>query len=89
MVSARGFTRRSQRLGAPEALHDRQAGSSERADTLQDLPDVVRPKRTFRFLGISDPVGYGLLKSGELRGIRIGVTWRISKHEIRRFLRLD
>lgn len=59
---------------------------SERS--LTDLPEVARPKQVFRALHVSDPTGYRLLRSGAIRGVRIGHVWRISRAEVYRYLGL-
>ncbi len=64
-------------------------GPSRRPTGLEDLPDVMWPKRAFAAIGVSAPTGYGLLRRNELRGIKIGSSWRITKSEIFRFLKLS
>jgi hypothetical protein len=53
---------------------------------LADLPEVVSARQAFAVLRVSAPIGYGLLRRGALRGIRIGTVWRIPRGEICRFL---
>lgn len=50
------------------------------------LPEISRAKDVFRALRISDPTGYRLLRSGALRGVRIGHVWRVSRAEVLRYL---
>ena len=56
--------------------------------SLADLPEVSQAKPVFRALHISDPTGYRLLRSGAMRGVRIGHVWRISRAEVYRYLGL-
>ena len=56
--------------------------------SLADLPEVSRAKQVFRALHVSDPTGYRLLRSGAIRGVRIGHVWRISRAEVLRYLGL-
>jgi excisionase family DNA binding protein len=52
------------------------------------LPEVLNAKQAFDFLRISAPVGYRLLRSGEIRGTRIGHIWRVPRSELFRYLGL-
>ena len=56
--------------------------------SVTDLPEVSQAKPVFRALRISDPTGYRLLRSGAIRGVRIGHVWRISRAEVLRYLGL-
>jgi excisionase family DNA binding protein len=60
--------------------------SAQQSPRLADLPEVVSARQAFEILRVSAPIGYGLLKRGTLRGIRIGTVWRIPRAEICRFL---
>jgi|GEM_PF-6355519 hypothetical protein len=59
---------------------------AQQSRRLADLPEVVSARQAFEILHVSAPIGYGLLKCGALRGIRIGTVWRIPRAEICRFL---
>lgn len=52
------------------------------------LPEVLHAKQAFDFLRISAPVGYRLLRSGALRGTRVGHVWRVPRGELYRYLGL-
>ena len=53
-------------------------------DYLPERLDDVR--RVAEYLGVSTPTLYRLLRSGKLKGHKVGGQWRISSESIRQFL---
>lgn len=53
---------------------------------MNTLPEVLDAKQAFRFLRISNPIGYRLLRSGAIRGTRVGHVWRVPRSELYRYL---
>ena len=52
----------------------------------EQLPVVLTPAEAMDMLGVGKNTMYRLLNSGELRGVRIGRSWRISDYALERFM---
>lgn len=53
---------------------------------LEDIPLVLRVEDLSRALGIGRNTAYELVRSGQIRSIRIGRQLRIPRDELQRFL---
>ena len=53
----------------------------------KDVPLCVDLPWVMAILAISEVTATKLLKNGDLRGIKAGREWRITKEELQRFLR--
>lgn len=49
---------------------------------LDNLPDVVTVKQLAEFLQVSEMTIKRALKSGSLKGFKIGRDWRVEKEEV-------
>jgi len=49
---------------------------------LENLPDIVTVKQLADFLQVSEITIKRALKSGELKGFKIGRDWRIEKEDV-------
>lgn len=52
----------------------------------EQLPIVLTPAEAMDILGVGKNTMYRLLNSGELRGVRVGRSWRISLDALSAFL---
>lgn len=52
----------------------------------ESLPAVLTPKDIMDILGIGKNTAYRLLASGQLKGFRIGRSWRITEDALEEFL---
>lgn len=52
----------------------------------EQLPVVLTPAEAMDILGVGKNTMYRLLNSGELRGVRVGRSWRISLDTLSDFL---
>ena len=52
----------------------------------EQLPVVLTPAEAMDILGVGKNTIYRLLNSGELRGVRVGRSWRISLDTLSDFL---
>ena len=55
---------------------------------LEDIPLVLRVEDLSRALGIGRNTAYELVRSGQIRSIRIGRQLRIPRDELQRFLNI-
>jgi excisionase family DNA binding protein len=53
---------------------------------LDNLPDIMTRKQLSEFLKVSDLTIFRVLKSGELKGFRVGRHWRIEKEAVLQWL---
>lgn len=56
-------------------------------DTIENLPTVLHVKDLVPLLSISQNTAYALVRSGQIRSIRIGRTYRIPKEAVLEYLR--
>ena len=56
--------------------------------SLEELPLVLRVEDLSRALGIGRNTAYELVRSGQIRSIRIGRQLRIPRDELQRFLNI-
>lgn len=52
----------------------------------EDIPLVLRVEDLMPILGVGRNGAYQLVRSGQIRSIRIGSRIRIPRHEVQRFL---
>ena len=52
----------------------------------EQLPIVLTPAEAMDILGVGKNTMYRLLNSGELRGVRIGRSWRIASSSLEEYL---
>ena len=52
----------------------------------EQLPIVLTPAEVMDVLGVGKNTMYRLLNSGELRGVRIGRSWRIASSALEEYL---
>ena len=66
-------------------------GSAMSSDyrSFDDLPLPLRVEELMPILGIGRNTAYELVRSGKIRGIRVGKQIRIPKDEVQRFLRRE
>ena len=57
--------------------------------SFDDLPLTLRVEELMPILGIGRNTAYELVRSGKIRGIRVGTQIRIPKEEVQRFLRRE
>ena len=57
-------------------------------DYLEEYPAVITASEVMDILGIGKNLVYEMLNSGELPGVRIGKSWRITKKSLLNFLNL-
>lgn len=57
--------------------------------SFDELPLTLRVEDLMPILGIGRNTAYELVRSGKIKGIRIGKQIRISKEEVRKFLNSD
>lgn len=69
---------------AQQMLREGQAGPLSGGDGRD--PDLLSPEEAARLLGVSDDDVMTVLQAGELKGRRIGSTWRISRRAISNYL---
>ena len=55
---------------------------------VEDIPLVLRVEDLSRALGIGRNTAYALVRSGQIRSIRIGRQLRIPRDELQRFLNI-
>lgn len=55
-------------------------------DTIENLPTVLHVKDLVPLLSISQNTAYALVRSGQIRSIRIGRTYRIPKEAVLEYL---
>ncbi len=60
--------------------------SKESVRSIEDLPMVLRVEDLMPILGIGRSNAYALVRSGQVRSIRIGHQFRIPREAIREFL---
>lgn len=54
--------------------------------SFDDLPLTLRVEELMPILGIGRNTAYELVRSGKIRGVRVGKQIRIPKDEVQRFL---
>lgn len=60
---------------------------TEENDRMLDAyPDVLVPEEVMKILGIGRSTMYDILQSGELKAVRIGRQYRISKERIKEYI---
>ena len=57
--------------------------------SLEDLPLTLTVEELMSILDIGRNTAYELVRSGKIRGIRVGKQIRIPKEEVQRFLRRE
>lgn len=60
----------------------------DNSDWKERLPAILTPLEVMDILGIGKNTVYNLLTSGQLKGFRIGKSWRITGDAVEEFLRL-
>ena len=60
----------------------------DRPDWQERLPAILTPVEVMDILGIGKNTVYNLLSSGQLKGFRIGKSWRITGDALEEFLQL-
>lgn len=55
--------------------------------TVQDLPLVLKVKDLMDLLAVSHNTAYELVRSGQIKSIRVGKTYRIPKDAIEEYLK--
>ena len=60
----------------------------DHSDWKDRLPAILTPLEVMDILGIGKNTVYNLLISGQLKGFRIGKSWRITGDAVEEFLRL-
>ena len=60
-----------------ENMHDRWVGQ---------LPTILKPSEVMDILGLGKNTVYRLLATGQLRGIRVGRSWRVTSDAVEEFL---
>lgn len=53
---------------------------------INDYPDVLKPEDVMTILGIGKNTVYRMLKSGELKSIKVGKQYRIPKKYLLQYL---
>ena len=53
---------------------------------MEQLPVILTPAEVMDILGVGKNTVYRLLNSGELQGLRIGRSWRISEDILKEFI---
>jgi len=48
----------------------------------ENYPDIVKPEQVMTMLGIGKSSVYALLKSGQIRHVRVGTKYIIPKHSV-------
>lgn len=61
-------------------------GGSSGATGSPDAARLRSPGEVARYLAVSLPTLYRVLRSGRLRGIKVGGQWRVSDDAVRQFL---
>lgn|SRR5512134_808374 len=76
------------RSGNNMAKHPKRAGCGACGEDLgaPNAPRLRSPHEVAAYLGVSVPNLYRLLRSGRLRGHKVGGQWRISEEALRQFL---
>lgn len=60
--------------------------NDELCSNIEQLPLVLRVNDLMTVLGIGRNSAYTLIRSGQLKAIRIGSSYRVSRSELLRFL---
>ncbi len=60
----------------------------DRSSWREQLPSILTPVEVMDILGIGKNTVYNLLSSGQLKGFRIGKSWRITGDALEEFLRM-
>lgn len=55
----------------------------------KELPEIVTPKQLADYLQVSEMTVKRALKSGELKGFKVGRDWRIEKTQILKWLKVN
>lgn len=61
---------------------------NDRSDWQEQLPTILTPLDVMDILGVGKNTVYNLLASGQLKGFRIGKSWRITGDAVEEFLQL-
>ncbi|HOS74791.1 MAG TPA: helix-turn-helix domain-containing protein, partial [Verrucomicrobiota bacterium] len=72
---------------APAAAPAAPAGAPPPAAAAGGLPDLLGPAEVARALGVSEADVLETLEKGELKGKKIGSTWRVSRAALDEFLK--
>ena len=51
-----------------------------------ELNDILSFEEFLEYMGIARTLGYKLLTSGEIRGIKVGKVWRIPRNSIEEYV---
>lgn len=54
---------------------------------LDNLPEIITPKQLAEFLQVSEMTVKRALKSGELKGFKVGRDWRIEKESVMKWVK--
>lgn len=54
--------------------------------TLDDTPEVLRPREVAKFLRVSPQRVYALLESGSIAAVRYGKCWLVPRESLKRFI---
>ena len=57
------------------------------AKTIQDLPLVLKVKDIMDLLAVSHNTAYDLVRSGQIKSIKVGKTYRIPRAAVEEYLR--
>lgn len=55
-------------------------------EKLQSYPDIITIEDIMEYLSITRAVAYNLLKSGSIKGAKVGKTWKIKKDNFTEYL---
>ena len=58
-------------------------------DSENELPGIFTPMEVMDILNIGKNTMYTLLNTGELKGFRVGRSWRISAQSLEQFMQLE
>lgn len=61
---------------------------NDHSDWQEQLPAILTPLDVMDILGVGKNTVYNLLASGQLKGFRIGKSWRITGDALEEFLQL-
>ena len=60
----------------------------DRSEWQEKLPAILTPLEVMDILGVGKNTVYNLLANGQLKGFRIGKSWRITGDALEEFLQL-
>ncbi len=60
----------------------------DRTSWQENLPAILTPLDVMDILGVGKNTAYNLLTSGQLKGFRVGRSWRVTSDAMEEFLML-